>query len=526
MYVFLFFLLLGGLVYSNSFHASFHFDDFPNILENPFIKDFSNFRDLRPSRYVGLLTFALNYHFGKGEVFGYHAVNFCIHVANAFLVYHWIRLIFLTPRLRDFPRERVFPVALAAAALFLVHPIQTQAVTYIVQRFASLMTLFYLLALVGYLKWRLSEGEGRRKTGWYLVALFFTLLAMKTKENAFTILGTFPLLECVFFGFPGKRRLAKLIPFFLCLAVIPLSLWAGKLKEGEFGYRDVLHISVTDYLFTQFPVVLTYLRILFWPAGLNLDYDYPVYRSFLEPRVWISFLAIAGMIGWAASALFAKRRNLFAFGLLWFFWTLSVESSFVPVGDVIFEHRLYLPSVGFFFGLAALLFQSAKTPASLRRRFCAMGAAVLALSFAAHERNKVWKNELTLWEDAAAKSPGKARTRLNLGVAYDRAGRLDEALREYDAALKLDPNNVETYNNLGVIFGRQGRLQEAMEQFEKALRLQPDHFGTHFNLGLAYKNLGMREKAIAQMERVLQIKPDFDLARETLESLKFSDGAN
>lgn len=526
--VFFIFLLWGFLIYSNSFGVSFHFDDLPNIIENPYIKDFSNFWNLKPTRYVGYFTFALNHYFGGWNVFGYHAVNFSIHILNAFFVYQWALLLFQTPKLENFPEDRVVPVALTTAVLFLVHPVQTQAVTYIVQRLASLMTLFYLGALIGYLQWRLGEERREKKNFWYALALICTLLAMKTKENSFTILGTLMLLEMVCFEGMNKKRLRKLAPFFFCLAVIPISLWAAKLTQGQFGYRDVTHISVTDYLFTQFPVLMTYLRLIFWPAGQNLDYDYPIYHNFLDPTVFVSFLCVAALVAWGLRGCFSKRfqgeeklgQRLLAFGVVWFFWTLSIESSFVPVGDVIFEHRLYLPAIGLFFGLMSFLFYEFTTVSSSVWRLGLVGIAALVLSFAAHERNKVWKDEVSLWEDIASKSPNKGRVRLNLGAAYDHVGRLEEAMKEYEVALNLDPKNVEVYNNLGTIYGREGHLDEAMKQFELALKIQPDHYGTHYNLGLAYKGLGMKEKAIAEMETVLKIKPDFDLARETLETLK------
>ena len=185
--------LLAILIYSNTFSVPFLFDDTPNIVENPQIKDLSNFSDFSGSRYVGFLSFSLNYRFGGLHVFGYHLVNLLIHIINGFLVYTLVLLLFrassrLSPTTHDLsPFNSAHWIAFATALLFVSHPIQTQAVTYIVQRFSSLATLFYLLTVVAYLRWRLASPEGRRRYLWYGAALVSTVLAMKTKENSITL---------------------------------------------------------------------------------------------------------------------------------------------------------------------------------------------------------------------------------------------------------------------------------------------------------------------------------------------------
>ena len=359
--------MIAILIYSNTFSASFHFDDSLNIVDNPQIKTLNYFSNWSSSRYVGFLSFALNYHFGELNVVGYHLLNLLIHIANAYLVYFLILLLFKTPinassRISD----RSFVIALVTASLFTIHPIQTQAVTYIVQRFASLATLFYLFTLVCYLKWRLSAsaswGGSRRGQDWlwYVAALLSTILAMKTKEISFTLPFMILLVEFVFFR-PITRKIGlTFLPFTLCLAIIPLSI-SGALGEGEadsFGVSD--DITRQDYLLTQFRVIMTYLRLLILPIRQNLDYDYPIYHSFLDPAVWLSFFFLLLLVGSALYLLVKVRPSspLISFGILWFFLTLSIESSIIPIADVIFEHRLYLPSVGAFLVMAVIGDQS------------------------------------------------------------------------------------------------------------------------------------------------------------------------
>jgi len=537
--------LIASLLYSNTFSASFHFDDAFKIVDNPKIKHLANLLDLSGSRYVGFLSFALNYHFGQMNVFGYHLVNLLIHIANGVQVYLLILLLFKTPRLASSPFLTPVShwIALATALLFIAHPIQTQAVTYIVQRFAALATLFYLLTVLCYLKWRLSSSQSRSRFGWYASAFIAMLLAMKTKEITFTLPFMLLLVEAVFFGPLTRRQWMGLIPFFLTLPIIPLSR-PGALGEGEAGFaRDANSLSRPDYLFTQFRVIVTYLRLLVFPVDQNLDYDYPASHSLFELPVILSFLFLASLVAAAVYLLFYVRRptaRLMAFGILWFFLTLSIESSLIPIRDVIFEHRLYLPTVGIWLAVSAALLGYSE-----RWRFpstIAVGILVLMFSAVTYQRNKIWLDEFTLWSDVVQKSPQKARGHNNLGAAYKNLGnfneaiqefktafslqpdyaeahgnlglvyktlrRFDEAVQEYQTALSIKPDYAEAHNNLGTLYAEQGRRMDAIQEYHTAISLSPNYAEAHNNLGIAYHDLGRRDEAIREYQIALFLKPD------------------
>jgi len=296
--VFFLLALLATLIYSNTFSVPFVFDDTRNIVENPRIKDLKNFLDFSGSRYIGFLSFALNYYFGELNLFGYHLVNLTIHIANGFLVYLLVSLLLRTPRITSSDLAIQSPwIGFATALLFISHPIQTQAVTYIVQRFASLATLFYLLAAVCYLTWRLAPSERRSRYLWYCASLLSTVLAMKTKEISFTLPAMLLLIEKVFFRRREGKQWIVLVPFLLTLLIIPLSRidMAGGASEGF--AQETTAISRSDYLFTQFRVILTYVRVLLFPIDQNLIYDYPIFHSFFEPQVFLSFLLNAILLG-------------------------------------------------------------------------------------------------------------------------------------------------------------------------------------------------------------------------------------
>jgi len=372
-------IILGTIIYSNTFDASWHFDDHTAILENYSIRNLEETAlRIGASRWIGFTSFALNYHFGKLDVFGYHLVNIVIHLICAILVYSLVLLTLKTPYLKDSSISRyTASLSLASALIFVAHPIQTQAVTYIVQRFTSLATLFYLLSLVLFIKARLQNLRGAKFSpshlGFYLGSLLAAFLAMKTKEITITLPAIILLYEFCFFS-PSLRALARKLPYLTLLLltffIIPFSRYGvglfgisggtfiGIAEVGDVigdATQETTAISRADYLLTQFNVITTYIRLLFFPVNQNLDYDYPVSRTLFEFPTFLSFLFLASVV--AFGRWMFKKSRLISFGIFWFFITLSVESSIIPIRDVIFEHRVYLPSVGFVIFLTAAVHQ-------------------------------------------------------------------------------------------------------------------------------------------------------------------------
>ena len=520
---------LAVLSYSNTFSASFHFDDEPNILEYAAVKDLSRFWETAGTRYVGFLSFALNYHFGRFDVFGYHLVNLVIHVVNSFLVYGLIRLLFRSPTVAANGASGAgtspLPgrVAITAAMLFAVHPVLTQAVTYIVQRYTSLAALFYLLGVVCYLRWRLTDQGRGERLWWYLAALGATVLAMKTKETSFTLPFMLVVIEAALFRPKAWKPWLALVPFLGTLPWIPLSLNKGMGQAGVGFAKETLSIDRLSYLFTQFRVIVTYLRLLVFPVGQNLDYDYPIYHSLFAPPVAVSLVFLLMVAGGGLYLLFQSSRfRLVGFGVVWFFLTLSIESSVIPISDVIFEHRVYLPSLGVFLAASVVVWsQFGRWPL---RTGLVVASIVLVFVGATYRRNRVWADELSLWTDVAAKSPAKPRAHNNLATAYAKLGRFDEAEAEYLVALRLDPNRSETHNDLGVAYAKQGRLDEAIREYAIALRLRPTDPSIRYNFGNAYLRQGRVDEAIREFQIALQRDPDFPDIHNNLGNAYFQQG--
>ncbi len=534
---------IGILIYSNSLYSPFQWDEYDFLLQNPIVKNLDYF--LYPSRakgidpdfyiffktrYISYLSFALNYWLHGSRVLGYHIFNLAIHLLNAALVYIFTVLTFRTPFLRESSlRKYSKPIALFSALFFVSHPIQTEAVTYIFQRHASLVTFFYLLSMLFYVQWRLKrdnpEISHSHSTLLYGLSLLSAVFAMKTKENAFTLPFTMAVYEFYFFTGSIKPRGLHLLPFFLTLAIIPfthigLDKPVGKIINQIFDPSLLLIKEVPKdvYLLTQLRVILTYIRLLFLPVHQNLDYDYPLFSSFFTFQVFSAFLFHLLLLSLAVYCLFRSKRTtpelrLCSFGIFWFFITLSVESSIIPLQMIICEYRVYLPSIGVFMGIVTFTFIMAER---FKSRFLRLNkelmvflvSIVLLLSVLTYSRNGVWTDEVRLWEDVTQKSPGSPRGHYNLGLAYGKQGRLEDALKQFEITLKLNPNHSKARNNLGIIYDQQGRSEDAVRELRATLELDPNNANVHYNLGVAFGRQEKLDDAIREFKTALKLNPN------------------
>jgi tetratricopeptide (TPR) repeat protein len=543
-YVYLFLMaLLGLLAYSNTFKVPFIFDDRPNIVENPIMRDLEYFID--PSRasnftgygeyptlikrYVGHLSFALNYRAHGLDVKGYHAVNLLIHILNGMLLFWIVQLTFKTPYMEGSSIEgRSRHIAFFAAVVFILHPVQTQAVTYIVQRLTSLATLFYLVSVLAYVKSRFAA-KGAKRYALYATSLLSALLAMNTKQIAFTLPLAISLYEFSFFKGAIRKRILFLVPLLLTLFVIPLSFInvdrpIGELM-GDMGEATTIrNIPRLDYLLTEFRVMATYLRLLVLPVSQNLDYDYPVYDSFFALPVLLSFLFLVliialGIVLFRRSWIKDNSSRLIAFGIFWFFLSISVESSIIPL-QVIYEHRIYLPSVGASLAFSSgsfLLYERLKDRKTRAAATALLTALPLVFGIATFQRNSVWKTEIGLWEDVVKKSPHRARPHYNLGKSFQQWGMVWKAMKEYEIAVQLKPDYVKAHNNLGIVYLKVGRMEESIKEYRIAIALDPEFKEAHFNLGIAYLDTGQLKKAQASLKRCLELDPGYARAKKFIE---------
>jgi tetratricopeptide (TPR) repeat protein len=535
--------VLTLLIYSNTWDASFHLDDDVNIVENRAIQikslDLSSliragFRSPLPNRFVANMSFALNYYFGELHVFGYHWINYLIHLGTAFLLYFFLYQTFSLQRLR---RSIPFPGEAAAIAslLWAVHPVQTQSVTYIVQRMTSLSAFFYLLAFVLYIQGRKEMEEGRRLGSrsrlsyWYLGSGIAALLSLGSKETAITLPMMIALYDFLFFCRGDRGKIKKAAPIYLALlvatgAIALFYLWGatgafGALQEGISKQYGVDQIPWDLRLMTESRVLIYYLSLLFFPhpSRLNLDYDFPLSYSPLNPPT-----TLLSAITFIAFFVFAccswKRKPLLAFFAFWYLGNLLLESTVLQL-DLVFEHRLYLPSVAFFVGITLGLLRwvpaASSEGASLFVPFLLL-VLISIHAFWTFERNRVWREETTLWEDTVSKSPQKARPYKALGTAYAEQGRLDEAIQAFLTALRLNENYAKVHTNLGVAYYKKGKIPQAISEFKRAIELNERDALAYYNLANIFTDQGRWDDAIAAYQKAVEILPVEPMVRHNL----------
>ncbi len=512
--------------YQNSFAGAFLLDDNVWIVENTSIRHlwpiwpllFPPNTTMVSGRPLVSFTLAVNYALGGTNVWGYHAVNLAIHVLAAWTLFGIARRTLMLPRLREQFGAAATPLALAATLVWTVHPLQTAAVTYVIQRTEALVGLFYLLTLYCVIRDATSTS---RTIWWRLAATMACLLGMATKEVMATAPVIVLLYDRTFLAGSFREALRRRTGLYLALAatwsVIAWSLISTGFHDGTTGFA-VRKFTWWSYLLTQPGVLVHYLRLVFWPSGLCLDYGWPAARTAGE----IVFPAIfgAGLFGLTVWAL--VKRSAWGFLGAWFFIVLAPTSSFVPILDAAFEHRMYLPLAAVAVGLAAGGYLASRrlirTPSpalpivggSLTIFTC------VVLGILTFQRNVDYSSDLLIWEDTVAKAPRNERAQSNLGAALALRGLFDEALVCYRKALEIKPDFAEAHYNLGVALARRGQVDEAIAHYRQVLKIKPDFADAHNNLGNALADRGQVDEAVAYYRKALEIKPDFAGAHNNL----------
>jgi tetratricopeptide (TPR) repeat protein len=471
--------------YSNSFAVPFQFDDGRSIVENPAVRSLGAFlaAPWTTERPLGQLTFALNGSLGGQSVFGYHAVNLAIHVAAAAVVYFLTLLVarLAQPTVPALAR-RAHQAALIAALLFALHPIQTQAVTYVVQRFASLAALLYAGAVLAH-GHAVLDGTSRLRRGPYLLALLLGAASLLVKENAASLPFAVALWDLCFVRGRWRERIARVLPFLVVTLALSLALLDPRsaMAKMDGDYALVAAGSAGSprwtYLVTQTTVLVTYLRLLVLPIAQNLDYDLPIRTSLLDPTVLLALAILVVVLGLPAVAAWRTRARsglarilLFAIG--WFFVALSIESSVFPLSDVIAEHRLYLPLVGLSIALgcgASVLIDRLGRPRVLA--IAGLAAWLATLGGATWTRNQIWRDPMTLWSDVTSRSPAKSRPFVWLAKLYVDRQDYPTAIALLRAATASPRPLPEAWINLGASLVTIGRPREGMEAYRRALAM-------------------------------------------------------
>lgn len=497
---------VGGLAYSNIFDAPFIFDDKICIEENEVIRDLGQPGKLflfTPTRFLAMVSFALNYALHGYDVWGYHLVNLVFHLGAGFALYGLVLALACTAVGKRVLGARAHGIAALGAALFLVHPVQTQAVTYTWQRSLVMATLLSFLALWFYVVMRQAwvDGQVQRAGRFCLAALVALVAGMFCKEITFTVPLMMLALELTVFRGVARPPLKFLLPFALSLLIIPglvlgmRDRYAAVIPSEMEGYAL---FSPLTYLLTQIPVGVTYLRLLVWPSELHLDYQFPLAEGFgsVFPYLLVLLVPLALVVH------AYQKQPMLCFTLVFFGLALSLEAVAVNLPDVIFEHRLYMGV-----GAAGCLFAGLLAH-FLPRAFVPVGLVVVVLfGGLSWQRNQLWRDPVAFWSDNLTYAPGKARVWTSRALAYRKQGALAKALSDVDKAISLNEKYRLAYVTRALVLSEMGRHREAIADYDRTLELVAGDTDMINARGLSKMSLRLFDEALADFDLSLKHKP-------------------
>jgi len=560
------YIAIAFTIYHNSLHSPFIFDDIHTIKNNPSIHLSSiSVEGIKKALFSGRsrpfsrLSFALNFYFHKYDTFAYHVVNISIHIAASFFLFKFI-LNTLIVACCDGAKNRLESdrtsalgkydcvlIAFLTSSLWIVHPLHTESVTYIVQRMNSMATMFCFLSLWLFSKGRmlqLAEHEAPKEMAstsfkkgllfllrikdisfrlyyyYYGLAFVFWVAGVGSKETAAILPIVIFQYEWLFFQdlsfkwFKSKIKLIVLIiGFLLVLAYIFLgSTPIDKLKSiNDFSNNEFTYI---ERLLTQPRVIVHYLSLIFFPhpSRLNLDYNFKLSHSLTDPlSTTLAILFLGGIF--FLSSIIAKRDKILFFSIFWFFCTLLIESSVIPLA-IIFEHRTYMPSAGIILLVVYIAYRLNRLS---KKNFIGviMSVAIL-IGYWTYTRNIVWQDDFGLWQDCIKKSPYKARPYNNAGLSLINKDKPEEAIVWLKKAISLNPNYPKALNNMGVALLETEKPSQAIPFLLKSAEIDPLFSGPRYNLGNAYAKLGKLDQAIFHYSEAIKLKTNYVKAYNNL----------
>jgi len=497
-------IIMGFAVYANSLGGKFVYDDDLLIKDNVFIKgwpivlkvfsaDFNPFGLEKSAFYrpLQMITYAVDYRAWKLNVAGYHLTNILLHILAALCVYWLINILF-----------RDTAVSVIAAVFFAVHPIHTVVVSYISTRADSLYLLFLLISFIFYIK---SSRAGGALSGVIMAASY--ALALLSKENAVIL----PVLILLYhYAFREKVRLKSFVPI-AGVALIYIALRMTVLRQL------MTHVTANGTLIQRIPgsfaAFANYARLIFLPFGLHLEYGGPLF-SFTDPEVICGLAIMAALIFCVFRA--RKTDTLTFFALSWFLITLVPVSNLYPLNAYMSENWLYLPSIGFFLALAGYLGALYKKEKSRIFALALAGCLLAFYSYLTIRQNETWADPILFYKRTLSYSPGSARTYNNLGVAYYKSGKGEDAIAAYKKALELKPDYATAYNNLANAYSDADRKEDAIAAYKKAIELNPGFTEAYYNLARTYYKMGRKDEAVAAYNKTLEINPGYAAAYNNL----------
>ena len=559
-------LLLSILaaVYWNSFDCSWHFDDYINITENPGVQIKTlSWQEIGRSLYgiagsgrwqrpLPYFTFALNYYFDGLNVFWYHLVNFFIHYVTSVFLFLFIYNALKLPMLEGRYERNAYSIALLSALFWAINPVQVMAVTYIVQRMASMAAMFYIMAMYFYLKGRTGDKTWKRVV-LFILAAFCGILSAGSKENAAMLPVSLFLFDLFLIqgATIGNIRKNWAVCLFALLLVPAIGLVYYNFSSITGDYDQFRPFTMWERVLTEPRVILFYISLLLYPitSRMMLIHDVEISKSLFDP--WTTFAAVVVLLLiLLAAVLISRKRPLISYCIVFFFLNHLIEGSFISLG-LVYEHRNYLPSMLFFVPFSVLIVYALNYFEKSRGMIAVLSSATVAIMItmgvSVHIYNGILQDEISLWSDNVGKTPHLAIVHNSLGAAFLTSGRLSDSFAELTKATESSnrehagveymtcrllgyyylsggdnekalfytrkaltgfPSDAELHNELGAILMKEKNLREAESEMKKAISLRKDKASLHINLGKIYLLGGQPDAAIKEAQRGIFLHGD------------------
>jgi tetratricopeptide (TPR) repeat protein len=539
--------IVALFAYFNSLHGDFVLDDY-QFYSDPQIDH--PLKSLMAARPVIALSLALNHRVDGLNTRGYHALNLAVHALAAFFLYALVRRTLLMPRFEGRFDEWAGWIGLACALVWMVHPLQTQSVTYVIQRCESFMGMFFLASLWCYVRGATAE----RGLWWYVAAVFCCALGAGCKEMMPMLVPIALLYDRTFLTGSWRESIRKRWAVLAGISVPPaagiLALFFSGLftnPDSTVGFGVKLHTPYS-YALTQSEVIIHYLRLAVYPVGQVLDYvDWKPRTTLAE--CWLTLSAILGLL--TITAIGVWKRCAWSFPAAWFFIILAPSSSIVPVQDVAFEHRMYLPLAGIVVLIVCGIAWAALKVSSFVRQSSIPGvvlgivacATIFTLGTMTAARNEDYSSAARLYADNVDKRPGNGRARLNLALhllaggdtvgaetqlnealrlplqmpnlqtqqvrVLRESGRTAEAIQLGQLLLAAKPNSDDDALELGLSLLADGRVAESLPLLKRATEKFPTKKFTHLNYGVALEQTGHLDEAMIEYRAARDLDPEF-----------------
>jgi tetratricopeptide (TPR) repeat protein len=480
-------LILSGLiVYFNSFSNKLFWDDNDNIVNNVYVHNWQYFPKYFSENLIAgagllsnywrpilLIVFSIEWHLAQNSPYLYHFFNVVVHISNAILLFLLILKLFSSENL-----------AFLSALIFLIHPLQTESVTYVSGLSGPLSFLFLNLGFLSYLKG--LESKKTYKSWHYYLSLFLLILALMTREEMIIAPLLFALVAIFFYFQKTNQNIKKIIftllPFFAIVLVYGfLRITILHFEDVEKFYPPIFAENIFVRIVTFLRIFLIYLGLIFFPKDLHMERSINIITS-------INFGAILGFLIFlilvTLALIYFKKRPVFSFGIFWFLISLSIHSNIIIIKSAfLYEHWLYIALFGLFLSLFDIFYQISLKNQTTKIIFtCLFIIFALLLGVRTIIRNNDWKDPITFYQQTLKFAPSSYRVLNNLGMSYADEQKFEEAKYYYQKAIEIDPKNAVAYHNLANVLSSEGDFNQAEEMYKKAIALDEKFYPAYAGL--------------------------------------------